>query len=214
MSESGERALKALEIVSSVGILPVVAVPSLESAVPLADALVGGGVNALEVTLRNPWALESIARIRRAIAAGTVLERRQIAEARDAGADFLVSPGLDPETVQAARDEGLVMIPGVSSPTEITAAVKLGLKTLKFFPAEISGGVAALTLYHGPFPDIRFVPTGGMTMDNIGSYLAKPFVAACGGSFMAKGDDIRGKAWDEISANCRRCVEIVQEARS
>ena len=209
----------AMETVADVGILPVIAVPSVEAAVPLADALVAGGIPAIEVTARNAWAFEAIARIRRAhpdmaIGAGTILEGRQIAEAKEAGADFLVSPGLDPEIVREAQAAGLPIVPGVTNPSEITLAVKLGLRTLKFFPAEISGGVAALTLYHGPFPDVKFVPTGGMTMDNIGAYLAKPFVAACGGSYMAKGDDIRAEAWEKISDNCRRCVEIAREARS
>ena len=209
----------ALKIVSNVGILPVIAVPALESAVSLADALVKGGVNVIEVTLRNPWAVESISRIRQAhpdiaIGAGTILETRQIAEAREAGADFLVTPGLDAEIVADAREAGLPIVPGVTNPTEIATAVKLGLTTLKFFPAEISGGVSALTLYHGPFPDVSFVPTGGMTMDNIGSYLTQSFVAACGGSFMAKGDDIKAGAWEKISENCRKCIEIVREARS
>ena len=214
-----EQMPAALKIVSNVGILPVIAVPALESAVSLADALVKGGVNVIEVTLRNPWAVESISRIRQAhpdiaIGAGTILETRQIAEAREAGADFLVTPGLDAEIVADAREAGLPIVPGVTNPTEIATAVKLGLTTLKFFPAEISGGVSALTLYHGPFPDVSFVPTGGMTMDNIGSYLTQSFVAACGGSFMAKGDDIKAGAWEKISENCRKCIEIVREARS
>ena len=154
--------------IASVGILPVIAVPSPEAAAPLAAALVRGGMCAVEVTLRNPWALDAIAAIRAA---------------------------------------------GVTNPSEIIAAVKLGLRTLKFFPAEISGGVAALALYHGPFPDVRFVPTGGMTFDNIGTYLAKPFVAACGGSWMAKTTDIKAGEWGGIAENCRRSVEIARKAR-
>jgi len=210
---------QALETVSEIGILPVIAVPSAESAVPLADALAQGGIRAVEVTLRTPWALDAIRAIRAAhpdmaVGAGTILEEGQIRAAQDAGAGFLVSPGLDVEIVRAAQVAELPIVPGVTNPSEITAAVKLGLRTLKFFPAEISGGVAALTLYHGPFPDVRFVPTGGMTMDNIGSYLSKPFVAACGGSYMAKGDDVKAGAWEKIAENCRRCTEIVKEARS
>ena len=209
---------EALEIVADAGILPVIAVPSLEAAVPLSDALVAGGVNAIEVTFRNAWAPDAIRAIRAAhpdmaIGAGTILEERQIAVAKDAGADFLVTPGLDPEIVRAAQAADLPIVPGVTNPTEITLGVKLGLKVLKFFPAEISGGVPALTLYHGPFPDVRFVPTGGMNMDNIGSYLAKPFVAACGGSYMAKGADIKAGNFDLIAENCRRCVAIAKEAR-
>ena len=213
-----EMKSEALEIVADAGILPVIAVPSVEAAVPLADALVAGGVNAIEVTFRNAWAPDAIRAIRTvhpdmAIGAGTILEEGQIAAAKDAGADFLVTPGLDPEIVRAAQAVGLPIVPGVTNPTEITLGVKLGLKVLKFFPAEISGGVAALTLYHGPFPDVKFVPTGGMTMDNIGAYLAKPFVAACGGSYMAKGADIKEGRFDLIAENCRRCAAIAKEAR-
>ena len=209
----------ALERVDACGILPVIAVPSVEAAVPLADALVRGGVNAIEVTLRKSWALEALARIRAAhpdmaIGAGTVLRKDQVAVAKEAGADFIVAPGLDADIVSTAQAAELPIVPGVSDPTQITAAYKMGLRTLKFFPSELFGGVAALTLYHGPFPDVKFVPTGGLTMDNIGAYLAKPFVSACGGSFMAKSDVIRAGNWDSIEANCRKCIAIAKEARS
>lgn len=217
MTESNGFSNK-LDEVAAIGILPVIAVPSVEAAEPLADALCAGGVPAIEVTMRNAWALEAIARIRArhpemSIGAGTVLEIAQIAAAKAAGADFLVSPGLDAEIVRAAQDAGMPIVPGVTNPSEITAALKLGLKTLKFFPAEISGGIAALKLYHGPFPEVKFVPTGGMTMENIGEYLAHPFVAACGGSYMAKTADIKDGKFELIAANCRRCVEIVKENR-
>ena len=210
--------MTVLEKVAETGILPVIAVPSVESAVPLADALAAGGMSAMEVTFRNSWAAEAVAAIRAAhpkmvIGAGTILRESQIAEAREAGADFLVSPGLDPDIVSAAAEAGLPVVPGVTNPSEITVAAKLGLRTLKFFPAEISGGLAALTLYHGPFPDIRFVPTGGMTFENIGGYLEKSFVAACGGSWMAKAVDIKAGDWTTITENCRRSAEIARRAR-
>lgn len=208
----------ALDQVAALGILPVIAVPSLEAAVPLAQALVDGGIPAIEVTCRNAFALDAIRAIRAAypkmvVAAGTILREEQIVAAQAAGVDFVVTPGLDSDIVRAAQATGLPIVPGVCNPTEITAAVKLGLETLKFFPAEISGGVAALTLYHGPFPNVRFVPTGGMNMENIGRYLAKPFIAACGGSYMAKGDDIKAGRFEQIAENCRRCREIVRENR-
>lgn len=210
---------EVLQRIADVGVLPVLAVPSIEAAVPLSDALVAGGVMSIEVTLRNGWALEAIERIRAAhpemaIGAGTVLTEGQVGDAKLAGADFVVSPGFDPSVVEASLAAGLPIVPGVVNPSQITAACRMGLRTLKFFPAEIFGGVAALTLYHGPFPDVKFVPTGGLTMDNIGMYLAKPFVAACGGSFMAKSDVIRAGRWEEIEANCRTCVRIAKEARA
>jgi len=202
-----------LDKVAEIGILPVIAIPSLEAAVPLADALVAGGVPTIEVTLRNPWALESIKAIRAAhpemiIGAGTILEESQVAAAKDAGADFLVSPGFDPDVVRAAQAVGIPIVPGVVNPSQVTAAVRMGLKTLKYFPAEQSGGLATLTLLHGPFPDVRFVPTGGLTLDNIGSYLDKPFVAACGGSYMAKTADIVAGNWTKITALCRQSMDI------
>lgn len=203
----------ALTRVAETGILPVIAIPSVEAAVPLADALVAGGVRAIEVTLRNPWALEAIAAIRAAhpdmaIGAGTVLAESQVAAAQAAGADFLVSPGFDPEIVRAAQEVGLPIVPGVVNPSQVTAAVKMGLKVLKFFPAEQSGGLSALTLLHGPFPDVTFVPTGGLTLANIGAYLDKPFVAACGGSYMAKAADIAAGDWAKITDLCRQCIDI------
>ena len=208
-----------LEQIAKAGILPVIAIPSLETAVPLARALVKGGISAIEVTLRTPCALDAIAAIRKAfpamaIGAGTILEEGQVVAARRAGADFLVSPGLDPVIVRAAQAAGMPIVPGVTNPSEITAAVKMGLCLLKFFPSEANGGISALTLMHGPFPEVRFVPTGGMTMQNIGSYLAKEFVAACGGSYMAKSADVKAGAWDKIAAACARCVDIARRARA
>jgi 2-dehydro-3-deoxyphosphogluconate aldolase / (4S)-4-hydroxy-2-oxoglutarate aldolase len=209
----GGNSNDALARVAETGILPVIAIPSVEAAVPLADALVAGGVRSIEVTLRNPWALEAIAAIRKAhpdmaIGAGTVLAEEQVAAARAAGADFLVSPGFDPEVVRVAQTAGLPIVPGVVNPSQVTAAVKMGLKVLKFFPAEQSGGLAALTLLHEPFPDVSFVPTGGLTLANIGAYLDKPFVAACGGSYMAKSADIVAGDWAKITDLCRQCVDV------
>lgn len=214
--DSPERALlpnDALARVAETGILPVIAIPSVEAAVPLADALVAGGVRSIEVTLRNPWALEAIAAIRAAhpdmaIGAGTILAESQVVAAQQAGADFLVSPGFDPEIVRTAQAAGLPIVPGVVNPSQVTAAVKMGLKVLKFFPAEQSGGIPALTLLHGPFPDVTFVPTGGLTLANLGAYLDRPFVAACGGSYMAKTSDIAAGNWAKITDLCRQCIDI------
>ena len=203
----------ALGKVAEIGILPVIAVPSPEAAVPLSDALTAGGVPTIEVTCRNLWALDAVRAIRAAhpemaIGVGTVLTEAQIAEAKAAGADFLVSPGFDPDIVRASLAADMPIVPGVVNPSQVTAAVKMGLKTLKFFPAEQSGGIAALTLLHGPFPDVKFVPTGGLTLGNIGAYLDKPFVAACGGSYMAKTADIVSGNWAKISETCRACMDI------
>lgn len=207
-----------LDRIAGLGVLPVIAIPSVEAAVPLARALCDGGIAAIEVTLRNPWALESVAAIRRAIpdmliGAGTVLRENQIGSAKSAGADFLVSPGLDPDLIHAAQSAGLPIVPGVSNPSEIMAAVKCGLAVLKFFPAECFGGLAALKLMRGPFPDVRFVPTGGMCFENIGAYLGQPFVIACGGSFMAPAAEVKAGNWGLVTENCRRAVAIARQAR-
>lgn len=210
--------MEVFDRIAEIGVLPVIALPTADAAVPLADALAAGGIGALEVTLRTPCALEGIARIRAAhpemaVGAGTVLDATTLAAAKEAGAAFAVSPGLDPEVVTAARSAGLSFVPGVATPTEIIRAVRLGLSTLKFFPAESSGGVAALKLLHGPFPNVRFLPTGGLSLANIGGYLELPFVAACGGSFMAKADVVRSCDWAKITADCRACLEIVRRSR-
>lgn len=209
---------ECLEKIREHGVLPVLSVPSLAVADPLASALIAGGVSCIEVTLRSACALEAIAAIRRShpemsIAAGTVLSSEQAIAARKAGADMLVSPGFDPDVLEVARELDIPYVPGVTNPTEITVAFKAGLKMLKFFPAEIMGGPAALKLYHGPFPDVEFLPTGGLGFENIGNYLSCLFVAACGGSWMAKRALIDAEDWDSVSAGVRRSVEIAKAAR-
>ena len=204
--------------VTETGILPVIAIPSLAAAVPLARALRRGGVTAIEVTLRTPCALDAIKAIRKnvpemAVGAGTILAPEQVTAAKRVGAQFLVSPGFDPEIARVAQTAGLPLVPGVTNPTEVTTAVKCGLKTLKYFPAEASGGIVALKLLHGPFPDVRFVPTGGMSRTNIGYYLSESFVAACGGSYMAKRTDIQAGNWEKIAAETARCVAEAAKAR-
>jgi 2-dehydro-3-deoxyphosphogluconate aldolase/(4S)-4-hydroxy-2-oxoglutarate aldolase len=187
----GER--NAENIVANAGVLPVISPYSLETALPMAKALVKGGLPLLEITLRKPWAVESIRKITEEVpemlvGAGTVMSINQLDMALEAGAKFVVTPGFDPEIVTECLKRGVPIVPGCCTPTEITAAVKMGLKTLKFFPAELGGGCAALKLLHGPFPQCRFVATGGITLENMGKYLAHPFVMACGGSFCAPVD--------------------------
>lgn len=210
---------RLLGAIAKTGILPVVSVPSLEVAVPLARALLQGGVNALEVTLRTPCALDAIAAIRKnvpdlVVGAGTILTVEQMEAAHRAGAQFMVSPGFDPAIADAARSAGIPYIPGATSASEVTAAVKKGLHVLKFFPAEANGGMAALKLLHGPFPDVSFIPTGGMNRANIGRYLASNFVAACGGSYMAKAEDVKAGDWRKIERETARCVAVAARARA
>ena len=204
--------------IAKAGVLPVINVPKAELALPLAKALMDGGMTALEITLRSDCSLEAIKIIKSTypefiVGAGTVLTTAAVDDAIGAGADFLVSPGFDPELVDYCHERGVLMVPGCVTPTEIQLAVKRGLTVLKFFPAELSGGVAAIKLLSGPFPAVRFVPTGGITFENLASYLACNKVLACGGSFMATGEQVKNGKFDEIADSCKRALAISKEAR-
>jgi 2-dehydro-3-deoxyphosphogluconate aldolase/(4S)-4-hydroxy-2-oxoglutarate aldolase len=207
------------EKIAQTGVLPVINVPEASLAVPLAKALIDGGMTALEITLRSDCSLEAIKSIKATypdflVGAATVLTPSDADAAISAGADFIVSPGLDPELVAYCQSRGVLIVPGCVTPTEIQfAAVKCGLTTLKFFPAELSGGVAAIKLLSGPFPKVKFVPTGGITFDNLGAYLATGKVLACGGSFMASADQVKNARFDEITLACKKAIEISNGAK-
>ena len=178
-----------------------------DAAVPLAEALVAGGLNVMEVTFRTSTAAASIARIRKSlpevsIGAGTLLTAEQVQRAVDAGAQFGVSPGLNEAVLTLAHKHKMPFFPGVMTPTEAGRALDLGWKHLKFFPAEAAGGVAMLQALAGPFAHtgVKFVPTGGITAAKLPDYLALPQVAAVGGSWMANRNLIREKAWSKITA--------------
>lgn len=205
--------MNPMERIAGIGILPVIGLKDRTKALPLADALISGGVPVLEITLRSDCALSCIEDIVRnrpemVVGAGTVLNKEQADAAMKAGASYLVTPGYSDELVSYCVEKGYPIVPGCGTSGEVMRAVERGLRTLKFFPAEPSGGIAALKLLSGPFSGVKFVPTGGMTMDNIGSYLSQDCIAACGGSFMAKADDVTQGNWDAIERACRRCVDI------
>lgn len=204
---------ECFEAIANLGILPVISLGDEEAGGPLADALAEGGIPAVEITLRSPGALAVIRRIRAhrpemTILAGTVLAPEQADAAVEAGADGVVTPGFSAALVGHCRKQQIPVVPGCVTAAEIQSGMDYGLSVFKFFPAESCGGLEALTLFHGPFPGCSFIPTGGMTPDNIGSYLAKPFIAACGGSFMAPAADIAAGRWDAIRDSCRRCMDI------
>ena len=206
------------ESIAKAGVLPVINVPKTELALPLAKALMDGGMTALEITLRSDCSLEAIKIIKTQypefiVGAGTVLTTAAVDDAIAAGADFAVSPGFDPEITDYCAERGILAVPGCATPTEIQLAVKRGLTVLKFFPAELSGSVAAIKLLSGPFPTVRFVPTGGITFENLASYLACGKVLACGGSFMATGEQVKNGKFDEICDSCRRALDIAAIAR-
>jgi len=185
----------------------VAVIDKADDAIPLARALSAGGLNTIEITFRTDAAAESIRLIRRelpemCVGAGTVLTPYQAAQAADAGAHFLVAPGLDESVLQAALVRNVLYIPGVVTPTEVGRALALKLKLLKFFPAEVSGGVPMLKALVAPFAHtgVKFMPTGGITAATLASYLALPSVAAVGGSWMAERDLITKGEWARITA--------------
>jgi 2-dehydro-3-deoxyphosphogluconate aldolase/(4S)-4-hydroxy-2-oxoglutarate aldolase len=190
-----------------------------DDAVPLAEALLAGGLNVMEVTFRTSTAADSIARIRKslpvvAIGAGTLLAAEQVQRAVDAGAQFGVSPGLNESVLAAANKNQMPFFPGVMTPTEVDRALNLGCKQLKFFPAETAGGVKMLKALAGPFAHtgVKFVPTGGINAASLADYLAVPQVAAIGGSWMAERKLITEKAWSKITALTAEAMKVIATA--
>lgn len=201
------------------GIIPVAVIEREEDAVPVAKALADGGISAIEVTFRTAAAKESIRRIRDAfgekmlIGAGTVLNEAQADEAVLSGADFIVSPGFSENVVKHCLEQQIPVIPGISGPTEAEAAMRLGITTVKFFPAEPAGGLAMLKAMSAPYPDLRFMPTGGIHEKNLADYLAFPKVIACGGSFMLKSEWLKAGAFDKITEAARNAVILAHGFR-
>ncbi|MGW4248113.1 bifunctional 4-hydroxy-2-oxoglutarate aldolase/2-dehydro-3-deoxy-phosphogluconate aldolase [Nocardia sp. NPDC004722] len=184
-------------------VIPVVVIDDADTAVPLAHALLDGGIGIIEITLRSPAALPAIERIAAqvpdmTVGAGTVISSRQAIDATSAGAGFLVSPGATPALLEALDDTALPYLPGVSTVSEILAVLEHGVTRMKFFPAETSGGTGALSAFTGPLPQIRFCPTGGITPTSARAYLALPNVDCVGGSWLAPASAISTGDWDQI----------------
>ncbi len=201
------------EKIGKFGIVPVVSVPNEESAFALAKGLVAGGLPLVEITLRTPAAIDAVRIIAKQfpeiiLGAETILTKEQADEAVEAGAKFLVSPGFDPELVSYCLEKGYDFLPGVSTATEIQAARKFGLKYLKYFPGVI-GGVSAIKQLSGPYPDVKFVVTGGITEDNLRDFLSVPSVAAVGGSLVASREQIASNDSEGIAETCRKCVQKI-----
>ena len=207
------------EKISSIGVVPVIKLNNPEKdAAGLAKALCDGGVPVAEVTFRAAGAAKAIKLMSEAqpdmlVGAGTVMCEAQVDEAIEAGAKFIVSPGLDIELVKYCQKKGIAVFPGCTTPTDYHAAYRLGLKVLKFFPAEQSGGLAKIKAMSAPFPMFKVMPTGGISLKNLGEYLACPTICACGGSYMVTADLIDNQKWDEITALCKESVKIVKEVR-
>lgn len=210
--------INVLTQIEKTGIIPVVVIERAEDAKPLARALINGGLPCAEVTFRTAAAEESI-RIMKAefpemlIGAGTVLTTEQVDRAVAAGASFIVSPGTNPKVVRYCKEKDIPIVPGVCTPTEVEAALELGLDTLKFFPAEPAGGLKMIKAMAAPYTAVRFMPTGGISAENVESYLSYNRVIACGGSWMVKGDLIKEGRFDEIEMLTREAAELVKKYR-
>ncbi len=207
-----------LAALGRLGIIPVVKIERAEDALPLGEALLAGGLPCAEITFRTAAAAAAIQSLSSAcpellLGAGTVLTIEQAEAAVRAGARFVVAPGFDPDLVDWCQAHGVPVLPGVATASEIGAALKKGLKVLKFFPSEALGGAAMLKALSGPFPGVKYVPTGGIGPANLASYLALPFVHACGGSWMVESKLIAGGKFDEITRLAAEACSIVRQAR-
>ena len=206
--------------VQSIGVVPVIKLNHPErDAVPLAKALIAGGVPVAEVTFRAAGAAVAIKAMREnfpemLVGAGTVLTTEQVDEAMAAGAQFIVTPGMDPDIVAYCQKVGIQIFPGCTTPTDYHTAYKFGLEVLKFFPAEQSGGIAKIKAMSAPFPMFKIMPTGGNSLKDLADYVKNPVIAACGGSYMVTADLIDNGKWDEITDLCKQSVEIVKAARN
>ncbi|MGI9061347.1 MAG: bifunctional 4-hydroxy-2-oxoglutarate aldolase/2-dehydro-3-deoxy-phosphogluconate aldolase [Ktedonobacteraceae bacterium] len=209
---------KLFEAIGRIGVLPVIALERAEDAVPLARALLAGGIDCAEITFRTPAAAEAIRRMsdevsEMLVGAGTVLTVQQAEQAILAGAQYIVSPGFDAAVVGWCQAQGVAVLPGVATPTEINMALVRDVKLLKFFPAEEFGGTRMLKALHGPYPDVRFIPTGGINATNLAQYLALPNVVACGGSWMATGGMLARGQFNEIARVAGEARTIVRQTR-
>ncbi|GAA6808441.1 bifunctional 4-hydroxy-2-oxoglutarate aldolase/2-dehydro-3-deoxy-phosphogluconate aldolase [Helicobacter pylori] len=202
---------KIIEALQISPIIPVVVIEDLKDAMPLAQSLIEGGIPIIEVTLRSSCALEAIELIAKnvpemRVGAGTILNSAQLEQAQNRGAEFLISPGLTPSLLEHAKKKDMPLIPGVSSSSEVMQALEWGYHALKFFPAEYCGGVKLLNAFNGPFKGVKFCPTGGISADNMRSYLNLENVLCVGGSWLTPKDLIQNKEWDKITEICKRAL--------
>ncbi|GAA7843993.1 bifunctional 4-hydroxy-2-oxoglutarate aldolase/2-dehydro-3-deoxy-phosphogluconate aldolase [Helicobacter pylori] len=204
---------KIIEVLQISPIVPVVVIENIKDAVPLAQSLIEGGIPIIEVTLRSSCALEAIELIAKnvpkmRVGAGTILNPAQLEQAQNRGAEFLISPGLTIKLLEYAKKKDMPLIPGVSSSSEVMQALELGYSTLKFFPAEYCGGVKLLNAFNGPFKGVKFCPTGGISADNMRSYLDLENVLCVGGSWLTPKNLIQNKEWDKITEICKRALAL------
>jgi len=203
------------EIFAMGPIVPVLVIKNVEDALPIAKALLAAGIKVLEVTLRTPAALDVIKIIAKElpeamVGAGTVTNREMLQRCEEAGAKFAISPGLTKDLLQAGNEGNIALIPGISSISEMMDAIDYGYDHLKFFPAEASGGVKAIQSIGGPFPNIRFCPTGGINIKNVRDYLALNNIACCGGSWLVTDEIVENKNWSAITDLAKQVLTHVK----
>lgn len=206
------------EKIHSIGIVPVIALDNIEDAAPLAKALCNGGLPIAEVTYRTACAHDAMIEMKKAcpqmiVGAGTVLNKEQVDSAIDAGAEFIVSPGLNPDIVKYCLEKGVPMIPGTSCASDIEKALSLGLDTVKFFPAEPSGGIKMISALAAPYSSVTFMPTGGVNAKNINDYLSNPKILACGGTWMIDKKAIAEKDFKKIEDLTKEAVKTMLQIK-
>lgn len=206
---------KLLPVLKAAPVVPVIKIDDLAAAVPLARALVAGGLTAIEITLRTPIAMDAIKAVAQEVeganvGAGTILTAKQFAAAEKAGATFMVSPGTTQELLDAAKDSKIPLLPGTTTPSEIMATIEEGYQVLKFFPAEQSGGAAFLKSISSPLAGVSFCPTGGISINNAPDYLALSNVLCVGGSWVAPDQAVKEGAWDHITALAKAAMALAK----
>jgi 2-dehydro-3-deoxyphosphogluconate aldolase/(4S)-4-hydroxy-2-oxoglutarate aldolase len=210
--------MNTVERCKACGLVPVVVIENAEDAVPAAKALLAGGIDTMEITFRTAAAKDAIREVAQnvpdmLVGAGTVINLEQCMTALEAGAKFIVSPGFDPETVEYCVKNNIPILPGCATPTEIMAAKKQGLELVKFFPANVYGGLKAMKALSGPFPGLKFLPTGGVSGENIKDYVSESYIAAVGGSWVCTKADISAHNFDKITELCRQARTAIDEVR-
>lgn len=208
--------MDVVERIGKTGLVPVVVFNDINDVVPATKAILAGGVDIMEITLRTDVGIDAIKLVSEQfpdvlVGAGTVLSLDKCKEAVSAGAKFIVSPGYDPDIVEWCVKNGVAITPGCVTPTEITAAIKMGLNVVKFFPQNIYGGVKAMKALTGPFKGIKFIPTGGVNNANLAEYISQPFILAVGGGWLCK---IESGKYENITATCKEAVEIRDNNRA
>ena len=211
--------MDVMKRVEKSGVVPVVVLEQAEQAVPTARALAAGGIDVMEITLRTAAGLKSIELVAKEcpevlVGAGTVITLDQCKACVEAGAKFIVSPGFSPSIVKWCVENNIPVLPGCVTPTEIMAGLELGIRTFKFFPADVYGGLKAMKALSAPFGGISFVPTGGVSGQNLAEYAAAPYIKAVGGSWLCTKADIAAGSYDKITALAKEASEIIAKAKA